>query len=181
VAPTKSRWESILDAYDCVLKHMRHCCNSYWRALEIADQVSLLTFLEATEPLKSSGQQSRDFNDTSLELIDILVIHRSRQSSDSRDKVYGFLGLCPAALNETLHVDYDASLADCYSLPVMYDLDQSRGLRTFGVAMLTGVERVDGGLPSWVPDWSTDANNFSKRANVFDSYGQYDAASGTKI
>lgn len=169
----------ILKAYDCILKHMRQCCNAYWQALETASQDALLTFLNSTETLKTSGETYRE-TDTSLGIVSILASHRGRQCSDPRDKVYGFLGLCPDAVRQTLRADYDARLVDCYASPVIWDFEFSKSLRALGLRLGADSEGSETGLPSWIPHWSTETNGLLRQGNVFGHSELYDAANGTE-
>jgi hypothetical protein len=79
------------------------------------------------------------------------------QCSDSRDKVYGVLGLLPPALAEAITPRYDRSNLDVYRDAFRVCIERSGSLD-----LLTMVG------PSWKPDWSVE-RNFSDSGGSFSS------------
>jgi hypothetical protein len=62
--------------------------------------------------------------------------------------------------------DYSLSTAKVYTALVMRYITHCRHL---GILNLGGLQRNVPGLPSWVPDWTTPANNLN--ANIFSASG----------
>lgn len=98
-------------------------------------------------------------------LLDALLLGRSCNASDPRDKVFGLLGIVSEESRPP--ADYSLSPAEVYTQIVMYLLKvQKRGLdAVLGNLCYRSVEsRVQmKDLPSWVPDWNQCGTTFLER------------------
>ncbi|KAH8660426.1 heterokaryon incompatibility protein-domain-containing protein [Xylariales sp. PMI_506] len=83
----------------------------------------------------------------------LLMLRANRKCSDSRDAVYGVLGLAPPGLVAHLKPDYKASLADVYKLAFLEYLKYSQSLILLKHCSLDNV--LPGGAPTWVPNWAS--------------------------
>lgn len=86
-------------------------------------------------------------------LLELLNQHRDCAATDPRDKVYGLLGLAGDVATIGLKPSYTATPED-----IFIDLFRKHVTATGTLDMLCEVRypKKLTGLPSWVPDWSTD-------------------------
>lgn len=90
------------------------------------------------------------------ELIDVLFLPLGTKAFDRRDHIYGVLGLSREAEEPTLRPNYLESWQHTYRRFAEYFIKHDRGLHVLHkVSSDTGSHyKIDGELPSWVPDWS---------------------------
>lgn len=102
---------------------------------------------------------------SSTSILDALLLGRSCNASDPRDKVFGLLGLVSAEGRPP--ADYSMSTAELYTKIAMYLLKIQR----WGLDVILGnlCYRSDRArahtknLPSWVPDWSQRGSTLLQR------------------
>jgi hypothetical protein len=82
-------------------------------------------------------------------LLDLLLAHRSKYSSDPRDKVFGLIGISDA--RDTFTIDYSWSTRDVYIYAAKHVITATRNLNVICVKMH---DMNPNNLPSWVPDWT---------------------------
>lgn len=87
------------------------------------------------------------------DLLWFLFNHFSLQSSDPRDKVYGFLGLC----NFEFVPDYRKSSVEVYTDVTEMFLNESLMIVLAAAGIGLCKQRL-GGLPSWAVDWQAISN-----------------------
>ncbi|KAL2069414.1 hypothetical protein VTL71DRAFT_14093 [Oculimacula yallundae] len=164
-------WDNIMEGNKYAFTHLTQCCKDFSKHFGYQDENSVAAFLTAIADLRPSWEQYHDTVRT-MDMIDILASHRFRQTSDLRDKVYGVLSFCPPSLQQTCLADYDASLPDCYSWPVIHDFQHSKSLRALAHTQLEG---NDVSLPSWTPDWSRASDQVEQQRERFKFYNSYGA------
>ena len=79
----------------------------------------------------------------------LLALVGQFQASDSRDMIYGLLGLMPRS--EDLSPDYRRTVGQVYSDATIYATQRMGDLAMFTLAELWRSKNSD--LPSWTPDW----------------------------
>ncbi|KAI1869732.1 uncharacterized protein JN550_005713 [Neoarthrinium moseri] len=87
---------------------------------------------------------------------DILHSHHTRRCQDARDKIYGMASLAPPAVARSLRVDYSQTPGEVYRQAFLAHAQRTRRLDLFKFCG----QRVGTPAPcspSWVPDWSRDA------------------------
>ena len=88
---------------------------------------------------------------------DILWNTWDRKASDPRDKVFAALSLVDQGDVESIpHADYSKTMQQCYKEVAHHIINHDRKLDILLAS--NGVARRDG-LPSWVPDWRSEANS----------------------
>ena len=107
-----------------------------------------------------------------LDPIDVLSHGRRADASDSRDKVYSFIGLFRKDDSNALNVDYSKSntVAKTFIDFAEFCILSGQAIRLLEHA---GISQKVPGLPSWVPDWT-----FEPRYPMH--YGNYHCAGSTK-
>ncbi|KAH6708752.1 heterokaryon incompatibility protein-domain-containing protein [Leptodontidium sp. MPI-SDFR-AT-0119] len=93
----------------------------------------------------------------SQSLIEMLQKSRNALATNPRDHVYGLLGLATEAYREKLTVDYEEPVADLYLRVARLVVELGEGHKL--LYNLHGLQS-DLGLPSWVPDWSSEGYPF---------------------
>lgn len=109
--------------------------------------------------------------------FDILAETSQRQCYDRRDLIYGTLGILKIA---DLEVDYTASLADVF-IDAAIRLIDKEAERLPGLVHACSRSSNIADVPSWVPDWSGDSNNFKKGSNTRDFMASGDLVAEMKI
>jgi hypothetical protein len=84
-------------------------------------------------------------------LLRLLQIHRNREATDPKDKVYGIIGLSSDFSSGTyLEPNYEFSIGEVYASVVRAHIEKYDNLDILGHCGFSG---RDPDLPSWVPDW----------------------------
>jgi hypothetical protein len=86
-------------------------------------------------------------------LLDLLVRHRSRQSTDPRDKVYALVGISSSQWDLKLAIDYSLTTKQVYCEVARYVIESTESLATICFCELPEIAPHTAYLPSWVPDW----------------------------
>ncbi|KAK0735317.1 heterokaryon incompatibility protein-domain-containing protein [Apiosordaria backusii] len=96
-------------------------------------------------------------------LSDLLVEFRWSSATDSRDKVYGLLGLLTANERQFFMAElgdkYLITTTHCYTQFAFKLLQQSQDLGFLVQCSAPSFVKRDKTLPSWVPDWQYDATS----------------------
>ena len=94
-------------------------------------------------------------------LLGLLDLHRAREATDARDKVYGLMGLANPddAVYRAVNVDYGKSAGQLFA-----DVAISAIKITSSLDILRRCHRTRAAdIPSWAPDWSTPCGYKSLR------------------
>lgn len=83
-------------------------------------------------------------------LLELLISHRSKNSTDPKDKVYALVGISDSALTFG-KVDYARSIREVYTHTAQHIISSSRKL---DVICVKQHDHDQFNLPSWVPDWT---------------------------
>lgn len=102
-----------------------------------------------------------------MPLGDALILGRSFQSTDPRDKVYGLLGIIGDEFPNSLTPDYNKPAAELYIDTMRHLLSHHSTvhnlhpffLASIGFPRSAEMEKVD--LPSWVVDWAAQTQDAS--------------------
>lgn len=90
------------------------------------------------------------------DLMEVLVQCRYFQTTDERDKVWGFLGLSTHAVSQKQDPGYELSVAEIYTQTTCKLIQSSGSVYILSQCL---PERTSlAGLPSWVPDWTLPRN-----------------------
>lgn len=99
------------------------------------------------------------------DLRKLLLISRTSESTDPRDRIYGLLGMMKAE-EETIApiiVDYALSTAQVLTNATAYIFSKGIGPSFLSGIWLPGVSPAIDGLPSWVPDFSAQTGRKTDR------------------
>ncbi|KAI0376840.1 heterokaryon incompatibility protein-domain-containing protein [Hypomontagnella monticulosa] len=80
---------------------------------------------------------------------------RGMKCKDARDRIFGLLRLIKGFEDSPIVPDYDASVAEVYIGAVLKYIEITQSVNIFADCKLSAGPRPHG-LPTWVPDWSTD-------------------------
>ena len=113
---------------------------------------SLRTLLLRNVRSLEDGRQdvSEDYLPGHSQLLVTLSQHRSRLSTDPRDKVFALLRLAPKVRGDLLQADYSASFGDVLRRLVQREIHVAQTLNVLRYCQ----RRSQTALSSWTPDWS---------------------------
>lgn len=97
-----------------------------------------------------------------FDFMDLMSTCRFQLTSDPRDKVFGLLGLADVTIANLLQPRYDESIADSYLRITTSIIQGSDSLRVLEIAFPSQRNPEMRDLPSWVPDWSVELNDFER-------------------
>ncbi|KAL8888776.1 MAG: hypothetical protein Q9215_003839 [Flavoplaca cf. flavocitrina] len=162
---------TLLEALGHITRHGRSCC-------------SKLIHSEEDHPLRpffiSDGNiKGRDFKDyrarfsaSEIDLLDAMGTFRLQRAFDSRDKIYGLLGLAMGQYKDFLEPDYTLPVEQVYEAAAIQFVRRTAKFEHFShIVQDRGVS-----IPSWIPDWRIpmDHDNFDAhwaRTQDLDLYG----------
>jgi hypothetical protein len=84
-----------------------------------------------------------------LLLSDVLACLRRAKATDSRDMIYGLLGILPS---KSIRPDYSSTPQDLYLSLVDYCIKEEKSLDIITLCRRSPSSTME--LPSWVPDWT---------------------------
>lgn len=88
-------------------------------------------------------------------LLELLLSHKSKKSTDPRDKVYALVGIC--STRDTFgRINYSRSMRDIYTHTARHIISTSGKL---DVICVKQHDRSQFDLPSWTPDWTRPPPN----------------------
>ncbi|KAH5216969.1 hypothetical protein HBH68_056640 [Parastagonospora nodorum] len=87
-------------------------------------------------------------------LLEVMRACRRKLSENPRDKVFGILGLLPAATQRELRVDYSQPTKGVYTDVVDLLLSTTGQIDVIRESIHFPLHTSTTGLPSWCPDWS---------------------------
>ena len=133
--------------------HLGSCCSDFMGDISREMRDTLLGFFtKKIRPLYYLLQRERDNVIQKTTLSELLIIYRSREASNHRDKIYAFLGLAGRWVKgEPLLPDYTLPTDTLYkqvACKIIEDLDSL--LPILPCLRKKCYEQ----LPSWVPDWT---------------------------
>ncbi|KAF2964103.1 hypothetical protein GQX73_g9476 [Xylaria multiplex] len=143
---------------------------------------SISSYTLAMQLILSYHQAGTSFRD--LNFPALLENHRLARTSDARDKIYAFLGLyeLKSGRRHTIIPNYRSTVVEIFVNVAKEIVEQSETLDILGTPRQNSQKRLDG-LPSWVPDWSSD--NFATPLTCKTIDGSYlftfDAAKTTEV
>jgi hypothetical protein len=113
-------------------------------------------------------------NDGLPELSGMLEQSYNKHTSDPRDHIYGIIGLTKARNDERLQIDYSTSVRQLFLVVCEYIISTSQKLDIICArAKVSLTFTSNDEFPSWVPDWTFNAqapvlmpSNFSAAANT---------------
>lgn len=111
---------------------------------------------EVQETQETSGLEASRSQDDLVKpckLVDLLWDFRRLSATDPRDKIYATLGLATDAIGVP-HVNYGLSPAEVFRSLAAFLVRKGDGIRVLH-ATISHPQRVL--LPSWVPDWTSQA------------------------
>lgn len=96
---------------------------------------------------------------------DFLNISKNRDSSDPRDKIYGFLGIMEHLSGRCfLKVDYTISVCELYMQVCLVLWQETKSLDFLSMVERNRIQNPNRGiipaLPSWTPDWTVRTNQY---------------------
>lgn len=155
-------WEMISesDMHQMALSYNLHtsttrCCNLASMHIDIKPDLGitvqkLLRLIKLQEQTKKTALP---FDRVSLEFI-------SRESTDPRDKVYGFLGISQGVSTDS--IDYKLTTAEVFETTTREFLNYRENLDLLSHCVkfyLSLRVKTTRGLPSWVPDWGVKGSH----------------------
>lgn len=87
--------------------------------------------------------------------LHLLRISRTKLASDSRDRVYGILGILPEKIRSALRLNYLLPVREIY-IDVVDILHRAYKMDVICESIHFPPQISNANLPSWVPDWSYD-------------------------
>lgn len=127
----------ILRDYEDQLQDMYYSRLSYIRTLSHGGPKSLL--LSRYSPTASNPP-----------LFELLVTHKSKKSTDAKDKVYALVGISNSR-DSFGEIDYSQSMREVYTHTARHIINKSKRLEVICVKQ-NDMNQFD--LPTWVPDWT---------------------------
>jgi hypothetical protein len=88
-----------------------------------------------------------------LGFIELLAKCRKNYATDARDKIYGLLGLAPAAVTEEIEPTYEISAEILFIQTAFRLIQSSKSLLLFSQISPHKSRSRKNALPTWVPDW----------------------------
>jgi hypothetical protein len=99
-----------------------------------------------------------DDNDEGISLLELLELRRGLAVSDARDMIYAHLGLAcdPIIRRGGFKVDYRKTCVQVFIDTAKYHIEQNKDYRVLSYVEDVNPSRRCQGLPSWVPDWTSN-------------------------
>ncbi|KIW16866.1 hypothetical protein PV08_04056 [Exophiala spinifera] len=137
-----------------------HALDNFESEEGLADFVA--TMSRGLDPIRNLTRFYQRPSHMSSEFDFILLLAKCRENNatDPRDKIYGLLGLAPPWVTELIEPSYDRSHKHLYTrtaLQLMSKLNSSILFNQAGLSSRTATNEV---IPSWVPDWSQQGNQW---------------------
>jgi hypothetical protein len=147
---------------------------------------SLLDFdLENATIMNFGMQNFEDRNDVrerrdTVPFSEIFLRYQDRQCYNPRDKIYGMLGLASKDIIELVQPNYEDDINIVYEKTTVAMIRKYATLDIFSQIIDACSEARLPGLPSWVPDWSTNADSRTWSAYIIRTARNYnyDASDG---
>ncbi|KAL2062121.1 hypothetical protein VTL71DRAFT_6387 [Oculimacula yallundae] len=114
---------------------------------------------------------------TAPPLLELLLSHKSKKSTDPKDKVYALIGVSDS-VNTFGTIDYSQSMREVYTHTAQHIITTSRRLDVICVKQ-HDLNRYN--LPSWVPDWTRLPSNASATVVGLHHHLPAFTASGTTL
>jgi hypothetical protein len=175
------------DVLGSACMHLSICGISRWLQQKFSDSAGLGGRDDVCQlVMQLDSMRSSFFQLESLEaslLVNTLVESRGAQCYDSRDKIYGLLGVCTRRDRSAVRPSYAQGFtaAQLYHDIAAYHLTNADTVQLN--ALLTSVDHNSPDLPSWVPDWrrprQTTALGYSVGTqNIYNPNGRFLPARG---
>lgn len=128
------------------------CCKNFWRSLPLDQKQVLERFAELMGPQEGIRDVLGILQQDQIErLLFLLQKTRHREATNSRDKIYGLLGLLHDSPNPIdIIPDYDREVNHVYTDVAMRFINHEKGLY---VLLNHEIKASNSGLPTWVPNW----------------------------
>lgn len=139
-------WETLVAAWSNWYNHAQSCCGDCVSSLNLFDSGLVNHLASETLEIEHARQQLRSEN----YLVRLLQDFRSRKALDSRDKIYGMLGVLPESTPLKIKPIYSISVVEAFTR-FAFEMIQAYGwLAPLHLQLEHSIED----LPSWVPDWT---------------------------
>ena len=115
-----------------------------------------------------------------LDLPWLLSLLKQRKTTDSRDHVYGLLGLCQRfrlgqSLPKLILPNYQKSLVEVWRDATRFGIEECQSLSYLALVALKPFNAMpDISLPSWVPQWHMDEHPENDTAEMRDIFSADD-------
>lgn len=119
-------------------------------------------------------------DDTNTKLIDMLLqtsVSSASEATDSRDNIFGLMGLIDDAEQLGIQVDYSQDVRVVYE-NVARALFHTEGLKMLQCCQFSPLHQ-SGGLPSWITDWSSSLRPLLDGLRILLPSGVYNASGTT--
>ncbi|KAL9033630.1 MAG: hypothetical protein Q9180_005847 [Flavoplaca navasiana] len=152
---TKSmKGATLLEALGHITRHGRSCCS---KLIHSEEDHPLRPFFTSDGNIK--GRDFKDyrarFSTTEIDLLDAMGTYRLQRAFDSRDKIYGLLGLAMGQYKDFLEPDYTLPVEQVYEAAAIQFI-----WRTAKLELLSHIVHDRGvSIPTWVPDWRIPMNH----------------------
>ncbi|KAL8993209.1 MAG: hypothetical protein Q9169_006521 [Polycauliona sp. 2 TL-2023] len=141
--------EILLEALGHITRHGRSCCSN----LIHGGHHPLEPFFTSDGNIKGRdyGDYRHLFSTAQIDLLDAMGTFRLQRAFDSRDKIYGLLGLAMGKYEGFLEPDYTMSVEQVYEKAALQFIRRTGRLDLLSHAM----QKIGISVPSWAPDWRT--------------------------
>jgi Heterokaryon incompatibility protein (HET) len=172
----KIPWSTLGDAAVKATEHrIRVCCDIH-RQNEVEVMSDFMYKINAIE-FQRTGER--------YELGLLIHRFRDREATDSRDKIFGLLGLCVSeAERADVPCDYSLDAAEIFTIRTRRAIERTADLFPILRMREQPGTRIPG-LPTWAPDWtSKTSSNITSWTQAFrriSTYPYYQAAGTTSV
>lgn len=111
--------------------------------------------------VSSNRKQFANSSISDMDFLPCMALLRSQKCADDRDKVFAVLGMTPYKFRDQILVDYRLTKRDVYT-SAMKQILSNQNLTSLLQVQSPDRPITSLGLPSWVPDWTTEQDYFSK-------------------
>jgi hypothetical protein len=171
--------ETLFAVQKCYFKHILYCCSS------LQSKPSFIHMDLYSQPMSILELlfMSR-FYKGSYTISSLLAYYRSRRCTDPRDKVYGLLGLAESEETNIIIPDYSSPISTIYEQTTLKLIEHSKSLQIFSHISARSMkidEIATTGLPSWVPNWTSEGSHqqFVALSNRLDDIEDYKVSGGS--
>ncbi|KAL8868749.1 MAG: hypothetical protein Q9174_004777 [Haloplaca sp. 1 TL-2023] len=147
---TSIQGDTLSEALGHITRHGRSCCS---KLIHSEEDHPLRPFFTSDGNIK--GRDFKDyrarFSTSEIDLLDAIGTYRLQRAFDSRDKIYGLLGLAMGLYQDFLEPNYTLPIEQVYEAAAVRFIK-----RTWRLELLSHiVGKRDVSIPTWVPDWRT--------------------------
>jgi Heterokaryon incompatibility protein (HET) len=96
---------------------------------------------------------------TGITLLQALLLSRTSEATDPRDRVYALLGLTSDNASKAIEPDYTQSVADVFTMTTIQIIQHEKSLSVLSHVENFAWRPKAPELPSWIPDWASPAKS----------------------